>query len=209
MNSRKINPACLVWISGLIIVLSAAQHIPYTLLSLPLRLPASCFQPKGLKSPTQPYLTCCLEQNQHMVGAGKAHEFPHKPPAAQPQLWRGHGYKWIVLARPFRTNWYHATSPELGLSPPRPLPSAAQSSSPHQAGWPRMAAAGGGGAAAHKNPTLLAEETETGQLIPKLLRERHAGKLVTHRFLGNQLKHAHTHDWWLISTGICQSSQRK
>lgn len=43
-----------------------------------------------------------------------------------------------------------------------------------------MAAAGGGGAAVHKQPTLLAEETDTGQLIPKLLEEQHAGKTVTH-----------------------------
>lgn len=42
-----------------------------------------------------------------------------------------------------------------------------------------MAAAGDGGAAAHKKPTLLAEETETGQLIPKSLGEQRAGKIVT------------------------------
>lgn len=47
----------------------------------------------------------------------------------------------------------------------------AQSRSPHQKDRPRVAAAGGGGPAAREQPTLLADETETGQLIQKLLGE--------------------------------------
>lgn len=94
MNSRKINPDCLVWISGLIIILSAAWHVPYTLLVYPSGSLLPIFNPRASSLPPSPIWPCCLEKNQHIVGAGKAHEFPHKPTAAQPQLWRGHSYKW-------------------------------------------------------------------------------------------------------------------
>lgn len=208
MNSRKINPDCLVWISGLIIILSAAWHVPYTLLVYPSGSLLPIFNPRASSLPPSPIWPCCLEKNQHIVGAGKAHEFPHKLTAAQPQLWRGHSYKWAVLARPFRTNWYPATSPELGLSSGtgKHTPGIQHRAAPliRQAdhGWQLQEVVG---LQFTSNLCFQQRRLKVVSWFQSYLGQQHAGKNVTLIFR----KHAHRHDWWLISTGICQSSWRK